>query len=688
MNWLYKNKHWIYIAIIATALLLLIPHRHNFTVEGLLGYVPSSIALAILVFALIYAVKAVVMFPPLKVLYIAAGIVFPAGWGVVITYLCLVIALTIGYSVGKALGEEEVHKIITKNKKLASLLDEGKRDSLPALCFIARVLPVPRDLFSMLCGAVNMPYWKYLVASLLGLSTFMVPVVLTSAAVSSLESSGLILPIVISIVASIIGIGIYAYTKKTALKSFTGRLRLHPIKIAASAIIISFIAYLAFALLPYTGSVYVSQETRDAFVMEDFFGQYEIPERVMLLEEPRDAFFHRINLISKAKDQIYFAAFAITQGTTGDIFVGAMLHAAERGIRVSIINDGIVGAMPSSYRNVLSAHENIDVYLFSRFELLRPHYTNTALHDKYMTVDNRFVIYGGRNIGDRFFNLEGFTGHVANDREVLVYNSDPDFTGVIAQTEDYFYAKANSRHTHLVSGGSRDSEWEAQRDYFIGRFLEYKEGVARDFNYLANTTGVNRITLLTNPYNTGKNEATLAYNLMMLTKNSDVIIAQSPYLVLTRRNLEIFADMVRDRDFTLSTNSLAATSNLPAFSAYYANRRSILATGITIYEYQDTRTSLHGKTYLFDGRLTAIGSFNLNERSIRSDTESMLVIDSVEFFDIALDAINCQLSRSLRVGADNRYEFSYDIDAAHVSLVKRILYTVAGYVLTPFRFMF
>jgi len=137
--------------------------------------------------------------------------------------------------------------------------------------------------------------------------------------------------------------------------------------------------------------------------MEDFFGAYKIPERVMLLEAPQDAFFHRVNLISMAQEQILFTSYAINGGTTSDIIIGALLHAAERGVKVTVLHNAVGGAMPTRYINVLAAHDNIGVYRFNRFNLFAPQYGNAALHDKYMVVDNKYLIFGGRNIGDRYF---------------------------------------------------------------------------------------------------------------------------------------------------------------------------------------------------------------------------------------------------------------------------------------------
>jgi len=433
------------------------------------------------------------------------------------------------------------------------------------------------------------------------------------------------------------------------------------------------VGYILLAVLPYVGRVRVPDATRELFSMENFFGQCTQPERVMLVEYPRDAFFHRVNLISNATEEILLSSFVIDDGESTDIIVGALLAAADRGVHVRILNNAVVGQMPRRYLHALSAHENINVYLFNQFNLLEPQFINAALHCKYLIADSTFMLLGGRNMSDRYFGLDGFTGNVSFDREVLVYNTDPDFSGSINEVMAYFNAKINSNKTSLVARGS-----DAAQSEFIHQYQNFSDTL-ETFDYYSNTMGVNRITLITNGFETARKESIVAYNLMQLALNSSAVIAQSPYVALTSRNLELFAEVTTGRDFTLLTNSLASTPNLPAFSAYHVSRGRLVDAGITIYEFQSMDSNIHGKTYLFDGRLTAIGSFNLNERSIRSDTESMLIIDSEEFHEITLSAINNLRAQSIRVGEE---------EITTASFGKRLLYTIAGYVLYPFRFLF
>jgi len=208
------NKNWLRVILLVLIILVLLPHMRNLTVESIVNYAPASMPLAVLVFIMLYVLKSIVIVVPVSMFYIAAGIVFPVGWALVVTYFCLVVALSLGYMVGKYLGEDKVNKIISKNKKLAAFLSEDKRDNLSSFCFIARVIPVPFDLLSMFCGALNMPYWRYIYLSLLGLSPVVIPFVISGASVSNPMSAEFIVPFSFSIVVTLAGFILFKQLNK------------------------------------------------------------------------------------------------------------------------------------------------------------------------------------------------------------------------------------------------------------------------------------------------------------------------------------------------------------------------------------------------------------------------------------------------------------------------------------------
>jgi len=81
---------------------------------------------------------------------------------------------------------------------------------------------------------------------------------------------------------------------------------------------------------------------------------------------------------------------------------------------------------------------------------------------------------------------------------------------------------------------------------------------------------------------------------------------------------------------TILTNAVAINPNALAVSGYNSKRKALITTGIDIREYQGPE-SIHSKALMIDNRITLIGSFNFDARSSFLSTETMVVIDSIEF---------------------------------------------------------
>jgi uncharacterized membrane protein YdjX (TVP38/TMEM64 family) len=204
------------------SILLLLPYRNYFTVENIVSFTPSSILLAGLVLTALFALKTLVVVMPMSVLYIVAGIALPTGWAFLVTVAGLTISASIGYAVGKFSGEGIVQKAVSKNKKAERLLVSS--GNLASLCFVARVSPLPFELVSLFCGALNMPFVKYIIVSLLGLAPFMVPCVLVGNAIFTPLTAEFLLPFSISMIVSGVSFILYlAMTKRNNAFSYSGK---------------------------------------------------------------------------------------------------------------------------------------------------------------------------------------------------------------------------------------------------------------------------------------------------------------------------------------------------------------------------------------------------------------------------------------------------------------------------------
>jgi putative cardiolipin synthase len=142
------------------------------------------------------------------------------------------------------------------------------------------------------------------------------------------------------------------------------------------------------------------------------------------------------------------------------------------------------------------------------------------------------------------------------------------------------------------------------------------------------------------------------------SESNDEVLIQSAYLVLLDGGFEAFAAMTR-RGVTvkLATNSMASNNHLTAFVGYAKQRHRLLETGSELYEMrpdakseralftpaqlseQQTLFGLHAKTSVFDRKITFVGSFNLDPRSVNLNTETGLLVESEALANAVADSI-------------------------------------------------
>jgi len=100
----------------------------------------------------------------------------------------------------------------------------------------------------------------------------------------------------------------------------------------------------------------------------------------------------------------------------------------------------------------------------------------------------------------------------------------------------------------------------------------------------------------------------------------------------------------------LMGSSMASNDNLEAFSGYQRDRKKLLKTGVNIFEFKPDAEirqkvmsealqkkldyipifGLHAKSMVVDEEITVIGTFNLDPRSANLNTESIVIIPSVD----------------------------------------------------------
>lgn len=430
--------------------------------------------------------------------------------------------------------------------------------------------------------------------------------------------------------------------------------------------------------------------------VESFFSSDVSQDRIALIEDRAFALTSRINLITSAQEELDIVYFAIAHGETTDLFFAAVLESANRGVKVNILLDGLAHNFKGTAKDTLYSlvdHPNIDVKFYEPLDLFKPWTWNNRLHDKFILVDNKYLMLGGRNLGDKFF-LEDYSGEIVEDRDVVVVNTLTDDVedSVIREVREYFTYIWSHEYSQALVGNLSDANIRRGTDRSglledkIEEFRRTQPHLFANIDWHTLSLPTKKISFIHNPVTRlNKEPWVLEHITKLMEEAEDQILIQSPYLVPNKPMQRNFTAKEINAPITVVTNSVAASPNLFGMAGYLKHRRDI-ADSTALYEYQG-EGSLHAKTYIIDDYLSIIGSFNADARSAFLSTEIMLVVDSEEFAQVLLSAVDELMAQSLEVGADYNYIDNPNVPVRKSSLDKRILVRLLYYVFYPLDFL-
>lgn len=389
-----------------------------------------------------------------------------------------------------------------------------------------------------------------------------------------------------------------------------------------------------------------------------FWGESYTQEQVALVEDGDTALKIRLDWIAQANNSIDLAYHSLHDGIVTDVLLASLIEAADRGVQIRILMDGIFhGLYFSQYdlRYLFQFHPNIEYRLYEPLDLLRPWTWNNRLHDKLMIVDDKFALISGRNLGDRYYLPPTKGKNIAIDRDLILYNLDQKLlpSSGIAQMKDYF----NMLWTHPYTANQKVKQTRRTKQRAVQKQVQLssKLKIARTTHpeYFTDTTTwiklnsvpAKQITLIHNPIQRGNKEPWVWAELVRLMELADTsVIIQSPYVIPTKAMLKyIDSQALISKEITLITNSLAISPNFFAVSGYLA-KKNLIETYITqVWEYFGPG-SLHAKAIAIDNELSIIGSFNIDARSSFLSTETMIVVHSEELNHLLRQAIKERIS--------------------------------------------
>lgn len=401
---------------------------------------------------------------------------------------------------------------------------------------------------------------------------------------------------------------------------------------------------------------------------------------VYVLERGEEALLARAWLADHAQHSIEVQYFIWSTDNIGILAAEALLRAAERGVRVRVIVDDLLVDAPDKSLLALARHPNIEIKIYNpKHSVGTPLHKrllnvftdfrgiNQRMHDKTFIVDGKLGITGGRNMADEYYDYD----HEYNfrDRDVLLLgeavksmqtNFEAFWQSPLSVSVEELFDGLGLMQKHV---GIRDNELQQAYKELHAYAVDPKNfapEVRAAIDAMPTLFPKIAAQLVWGPVEfvsdrPGKNEKRFSLGgggrttealAKLVQAARERVVIQSPYLVLSEPALELFRRTVeRGVRVRISTNSLASTDNLQAFSGYRNQRKQLLKMGLEIFEYRPDPAAqrelmqrnaatqnkspvfaLHAKTLVVDGQVVYIGTFNLDPRSENLNTEVGVII--------------------------------------------------------------
>ena len=202
------------------AVLCLLMHRDEITVEKIVNFTPKNPALAILIILFLYALKGISMPIYGGILYAASGIIFPLPTAIAVNAAGSVIMTTLPFLIGKHLGAKLLDRLVQKNPKLELLRSFPKQNDLLISFFVRLVGVLPADLVSMYLGASGLDYVRYIIGTIAGLLPSIINFSVIGMSINDVSSPAFWLSLICEICLTVFSVIIfYVLKKKKEFKS-------------------------------------------------------------------------------------------------------------------------------------------------------------------------------------------------------------------------------------------------------------------------------------------------------------------------------------------------------------------------------------------------------------------------------------------------------------------------------------
>jgi putative cardiolipin synthase len=409
----------------------------------------------------------------------------------------------------------------------------------------------------------------------------------------------------------------------------------------------------------------------------------------VMLDDNIVALLARVMLADRAESSIDLQYYIYHGDATGRLLTQRLLAAADRGVRVRALLDDMYVLGHDASVAAIDAHPLIEVRVFNPFMSRNASAgrqfagdakrLNRRMHNKAFIVDGQVAVVGGRNIGDEYFGAK----EEFNFRDLDLAAVGP----VVADVAGNFDRFWNSAQAYPIAAfqdvQAGPTELENARVSLRSDVRQFAESdyvraaLKVDFikqvkdrtlvMYWGKATLESDLPEKGDPAMADSTAVRMSPRLRPLVEASrGQLVLISPYFVPG----PMFSDLLlaleaRGVEVLLLTNSLAANDVTAVHSGYSKYRKRLLAGGVEIHELRPAPggasgsgfgsggggstnggssgsgssggASLHAKAFVVDGEVVFVGSYNMDPRSAKLNTEMGVVVQSPALAQAVLD---------------------------------------------------
>ena len=400
----------------------------------------------------------------------------------------------------------------------------------------------------------------------------------------------------------------------------------------------------------------------------------------------QEALLCRMELAKLAVNTIHAQYYIWNDDLTGKLLLGALIDAADRGVKVRLIlDDNTTGETELMWASALQ-HPNITVKLFNPFRIRRYRLLNYAIdfmrvnrrmHNKSLIIDGQACIVGGRNVGDNYFSAH--TGPHFTDMDVLAIG---EVVRHVEKAFESYWSCGSVYDARQVLKRVKGGDLEILR-HAVKQRRESPEGVAllADFTKYKSSRQIARgrlplewapARLLVDDPRKGlgkidEHDLIVGKLRLILGRGRRELKIASAYFVPgTPGSRFLQALAKRGLAIQILTNSLSSNNLISVHSGYARYRKRLLRSRMELYELKANRSTiadekkptrtpkrffgassstLHAKVFILDRTKVFISSFNFDPRSTWLNCEMGILMESANLARFQLKQVEQRLRR-------------------------------------------